>query len=741
MSAPAPAPHASTWGITGASLLATLVAAGSLRQLIQGDGWWWAALLVGALAVTAAAAVRTVRQLRPVAPLAGVAVAALLVPLLWLPDTLTWGILPTERTLPALGEVLRAAVRQIYLDSPPATATPGLILMVAFGIAVLALLIDALVAELRLPWLAGLPLLLLAIVPARAVGIGDDLPGVTATVAAFLLLVWLDRRRDQSRPRASSAAALGAVAVAGALVLQSLVPTLIAPAPASAGPLRPVFTPGADPLVRLGDQLRRGADVTVLTYRTDADRPVYMRVVTIDDLTGDEWTPTTSEDDPENRQVRTFPAPPGLSDAVAREEVTTDISESYPQRTWVAAPYPATSVEGLVGDWAWEPESLTVQAVGRVRPVGEYTVHSLDPDPTVQQLRSAPSPDRDRLGRYLTVPDTAPAIIAETAREVTAEATTAYDQAIALQDWLRGRDFTYDEDTPQVADGDGDSMDVLAAFLEEKRGYCTHFASAMTVMARQLGIPARIGVGYQPGERRISEPGVFEVTSHDLHAWPELYFEGAGWVRFEPTPGRGDVPRFSTEETGATDGPSAAPTPSASTGARDDRTDQDVTASGGAAGGGPPIGGIALGAGVVLALLMPAGARILRRRRRLAALRAARVGPAWDEVQDTALDLGLVDSAVLTPRTLADRLEGGLRPSDRHRDALRRLLVLVERERFARPGTAAEGADPAEVQSLLAWLRSGSRRRDRARAALAPRSLFVRLAAAQRAPRAAEVPH
>ncbi|WP_286279250.1 transglutaminase-like domain-containing protein [Naasia aerilata] len=318
-----------------------------------------------------------------------------------------------------------------------------------------------------------------------------------------------------------------------------------------------------------------------------------------------------------------------------------------------------------------------------------------------------------------------PSIIADTAATVTADAGTGYDKAVALQDYLRGRDFTYDEETPQRADGDGDSMDVIAAFLDAKRGYCVHFASAMTVMARTLGIPARIAVGYQPGERRINQPGVFEVTSHDLHAWPELYFEGAGWVRFEPTPGRGDVPRYRQDAQASGTDPSSAPTPTPSAAARSDRSEEDAAAAAGGSAGGPPLGGAALGAGVLVLLGAPALARALRRRRRLAALRVPRAGPAWDEVHDTALDLGILQSGADTPRALAARLEEVLSPSPEEHAQLQKLLAVVERERFARPGTTGDAADERAVHGLLHRMRAGRSRGARLRATLLPKSLVT----------------
>ncbi|MCU1571697.1 MAG: hypothetical protein JWR33_2438 [Naasia sp.] len=715
----------STWGITAAALLATIVAAGSLRTLIQGDSWWWTALFVSVLALAASAGVRAIRRIAGLAPLAGLVATVVALLLLWVPGTLAWAILPTERTFPALEGLIRAALRQIYLDTPPATSTDGLRLMVAGGVALLAVVIDGLVAGARLPWLAGVPLLVLAIVPGRAVDRGDDLLGVTGSVLAFLLLVWLDRRRDLARPPASSAAALAATAVVGALLVQAFVPAMLDRSPASASTLRPVFSPGADPLLRLGEHLRQGADLVALTYRTTASRPVYLRVVTIDDLSGDDWTPALPDGGrADYRGLADFPSPHGLADDVQRDEVVTRVSDASGQRRWLPVPYPATSIEGLGAEWVWQPESLTVGSLKQASTVGEYAISSLQLDPTVDQLRAAGDVPPG-FERYLALPDDLPAIISDTAATVTADAETPYDQAVALQAYLRSTQFEYDEETPARA-ADGDSFDVLATFLEAKTGYCVHFASAMAVLARDLGIPARIAVGYQPGDRRIGEAGVFEVTTHDLHAWPELYFEGVGWTRFEPTPGRGDVPRFRAGDIPSDNTPEPTASPSAST--TPERTREEEAAAAAAAGGsgGPPLGGLLIGGATALVLLSPAGARVLRRRRRVGASGRVPAGRAWDELQDTALDLGFLEQGALTPRSFAGRLGDTIGASDTDRTDIDRLLAAVERERFDRPERRGDGVDGVLVRSLLARMSSSRGRLARIRAVLAPRSLLVR---------------
>ena len=106
-----------------------------------------------------------------------------------------------------------------------------------------------------------------------------------------------------------------------------------------------------------------------------------------------------------------------------------------------------------------------------------------------------------------------------------------FDKAVALQDWFRtGGGFTYSLDQRG-----GSGMDLLAHFVTDDRvGYCEQFASAMAAMARTLGIPSRVVVGFLDGQPLPD--GRILYTSDERHAWPEMYFPGVGWIRFEPTP-------------------------------------------------------------------------------------------------------------------------------------------------------------------------------------------------------------
>jgi transglutaminase-like putative cysteine protease len=159
-----------------------------------------------------------------------------------------------------------------------------------------------------------------------------------------------------------------------------------------------------------------------------------------------------------------------------------------------------------------------------------YTVTSLVSAATTQQLRAAGTdyPDWIR-NRYLQVQRNVPERVRALAQEIVKDAATPYDQAIAIQEYLRH--ITYD----QYINAPPAGYDVVDWFLfENRRGYCDYYASAMAVMCRILGIPARISQGYTSGEY-VAASRSYIVRQLDAHAWPELYFPGYGWVEFEPT--------------------------------------------------------------------------------------------------------------------------------------------------------------------------------------------------------------
>jgi hypothetical protein len=288
------------------------------------------------------------------------------------------------------------------------------------------------------------------------------------------------------------------------------------------------------------------------------------------------------------------------------------------------------------------------------------------------------------------------------AGDVVSSAPTPYEKAVKLQNWFTSGRFTYSLDAPSHVNG------ALRDFLFTSRtGYCEQFASSMALLARILGIPARVGMGYTAGTQQ--QDGGWVVRTKDAHAWPELYFSGVGWLRFEPTPGgdggqgsatvptytapqllpgspgsvpEGDLPTAGTNPSG---GASAAPTiPRHRT---DTLADQQA-----APGLVPqdhrthlPITWLVVALLVVLLLLTPAGLRHLTRARRWARARSdlAIAHAAWDELRADAADHRLSWPASETPRSTARRLVSSLELDEAAAEALTRLSRAEERARYA----------------------------------------------------------
>lgn len=169
-----------------------------------------------------------------------------------------------------------------------------------------------------------------------------------------------------------------------------------------------------------------------------------------------------------------------------------------------------------------------------------YTVDALVPTPSIEQLRAAPAegyPDQIQY-RYLSLPDSIPERVHRLAREITEGKTTQYDKATAIEAYLRSN-YPYDLEISAPPE----DQDVADYFLFDlKRGYCDYYATAMVVLARSSGLPARFVSGYASGDYDASTA---EYVVRDLHAhsWPEVYFPEIGWVEFEPTGNQPEIER------------------------------------------------------------------------------------------------------------------------------------------------------------------------------------------------------
>ncbi|MEA3376479.1 MAG: transglutaminaseTgpA domain-containing protein [Chloroflexota bacterium] len=261
----------------------------------------------------------------------------------------------------------------------------------------------------------------------------------------------------------------------------------------------------------------------------------------------------------------TTPLPPDEQvgsniDVASRQEVTQTITNYLSGRQLLAGASQPVAFDREIRALVPTPEEslLEIYRASSVSPLsaGEsYTVTSRVIDADATALRRAGSDYPDRITRlYLQLPGSLPQRVRTLAAEITAPGDTPYNKARLLESYLRSN-ITYDL-TPPDFPGGWDYVDFL--LFDSRRGYCDGYASAMVVMARSVGIPARLATGYGQGEYN-SERGMFRVRENNAHSWPEIYFPGYGWVEFEPTASEDPLIRPESEEESA---PPVSPTPS-----------------------------------------------------------------------------------------------------------------------------------------------------------------------------------
>lgn len=761
--------------LTLCAFAATLMAAGSMLPLVEPAGWIVPAAILLAVQSGVGALVR-----RPALPRLVPTVAQLLVTLVTL--TLVFareqafaGLLPGPRALERFAHLLAEGTHDVSQYAIPAPATDGIRLMVVGGVLLVGLAVDTLAVAFRAAAPAGLPLLALYSV---AAGLSDG--GAAGwlwfllAAAGYLLLLLAEGRDRLSQwgrvfggtgdsPRTASATAfpggrplasvragrrIGVVALGIALAVPAALPALdgglLAGTGGGSGRGHGGGTISAvNPLVSLQNNLNQPENREVISYRSNTDDPqgFYLRILALDQFDGSEWRSSRRrvKDVPDR-----LPTPEGLGPDVAVTEIRSNISASPSyQQTYLPLPYPATEVT-VGGRWRFEPTGRTLVGDDDETTGGKrYGVSSLVVRPTSAQLAAAgPVPAALRY-EYTRVPPSLPRVVEETADRVTRGADNDYERAVKLQNFFASEGgFTYD-----TAVNSGTGSAAIGRFLKEKRGFCVHFSFTMAAMARTLGIPARVAVGFTPGTRK--QDGSMSVGLRDAHAWPELYFEGIGWTRFEPTPTRGTAPSYTQPdvptgdtadpaqpERGASSAPEAVPSASDSCSARVRKQGGcgSTVAPGVAAPTDPgtPAGtviGVVLAALVVLVL--PVLPLLWRRRVRVRRLTSSdgrgpadvtsRTLAAWREITDTAWDHGIPPDESRTPRASAARVVrlGGLGPEVAA--SVHRVAGAVEQVLYA-PEPRVTAGLTEDVLAVRAGLRESSGRFARLRAEVAPRS-------------------
>lgn len=632
-------------------------------------------------------------------------------------QTALFGFIPTPTTVRLLESRFADAAQEIIDGVAPVPASLPLATLIVPAFAIVTIVIDHLVAE-RLALLTITLTTLIGAMPMIISFGGVNVVWFVAHAVLVLILLRSASRRDRRTPREASfvvAATIGVGAIAGAMVVAPGLP--LAPPLAGTGPVMTV-----DASLSLGDDLRRPEDVQVLSVATEETEAPYLRIATLSRFDGEVWRPDRGA----ARRVSDGFGPFEWREEVAATDQSTSIRVLRVSSALLPVPYAATGVDGIGAGWSAMLENRTVMSTTQDAVGADYTVASTVAVPTLEQIRaSSAARVTGPVGPEL------PAVIADTALGVTSSADNDYDRLIALQEWFRG-EFEYSLEAPVEEGFDGTGVDAVVQFLDVRTGYCIHFAGAFALMAQTLDMDVRIVVGYLPGtatDEKRGDDNVFAVTSDQLHSWPEVYFEGIGWVPFEPTATLGVPTAFVADTTGGTDGEgtdtpteTTAPTTAPTTGPELD-PEQDT---GDAAGTDTqrtvdtaPIWWTLLG--VLAVVLLPGIVRLVRRRVRLSQAREGDVSAAWLEVLDTLVDLGLPASTAQSARALAAELVAtrGVDPQ-----AVRVLVDAVERASYAKTSRAAGDLSQAVV-SVTAALRASVDGRGRFSALLLPRSLVA----------------
>jgi transglutaminase-like putative cysteine protease len=740
---------------TIAAAAATILTSISLYPVFIGTAWFWA----GAGAVLAVAGAATLTRLRRLPVLVCVvgSLAGLLLYLnLVFSNGRSWGhLLPTATSLRLLWDLARQGFRESAKYAPPVPALSGMVLLAAAGIGITAVLTDLIAVRLGRAALAGLPLLLLFTEP-FTLSISRDALGTTiAFCAATAGYLWMlssegrDRIREWEHknpdprlmPDTTAVAAAGRRVGAASMVVALCVPLIIPglhvtrlfgsgqPGIGGHGAGASAAAGFPDPNTQMSNELHTTQSQVEFAYTSTAANPQYFQVYVLDNLTASEGWKIFGQPSVLATVNPQLPAVPGLAAAASSSfaKVTTHItlSGSVPQDQYNAlpVPYPATAVTAP-GSLQADRSSLMVFDNGQRLAGLSYSVKSLDAAPAAKDLNNAPFPD---ISGYYTQLPSSYLVLRGLAQSVVkaAGAKTAFQDAVALQNWLSaGGGFRYTLNAPTVISESG-----LANFLEHtKRGYCQQFSFAMAALARLLGIPARVAIGFTAGTAVAGNQWV--VTSHDAHAWPELYFQGYGWLRFEPTPagsGPGQGTATTPVYTLSTSG-----TPGSSTGSQQGGTSatpgvgsdlnpalrhQLELQAGGASGaaahsaaGVNPwevLGFCVLGLAVIAAAA-PGVVRLLVRRRRWRRRTAraddAQAHAAWRELRDDLVDYQVGYLPSQSPRTVAARTTGTLELAPPAAAALGRIAMAEERARYAAHASSGAGlrGDSTAVRKAVA---------------------------------------
>jgi hypothetical protein len=714
----------------------------SFGQVFGSDDYVGPALLGAAAATLLCMGARRVGLGTFFATLISTAGLAIYLTLVFAMRTTLYG-LPTLRTALTVWDAVLDAYHQSSIDFSPVPTRTGYAILMVGAFWIVATIGETATFRWRLPLVASLgPIGLFCL--SLVVGTGVGSPVLVAMFLAALLTYWAlessHRLRTWGRwvtpwshqtnvqPESVTgglARRMGYSCVAAALVAPFFLPAIgngllswrSGNGPGGGGP----GSGGSgivNPWVRLTPQEIGQSSNELL--RVSSERETYWRLVSLNHFENGTWTSEALETTPLSGQT-VIAGAQGLGGRALIQDVTiVDLrGQSLPAATQ------ATRIT-FAGDTT-APEVLSDETGSLRAPDGlttgvRYQVESLLPEYTADELRNASIGNPGE--SYFETPAISDEVVSLTDKW-TSKATTPFERLIAIQEHLRR--FQYDLDVPPPS-----SDDYLTEFLfDDKAGFCQQFATAFALQARLLGYPSRVSVGFLPGTSTEAAPGEFSVHGTDAHAWPEVYFDEFGWVRFEPTPrGPEVVPRYTQVPADTNAGPGANGTGNQAggkAGVNAGKLDQFATRGRGNGGGQGPIDprtgptsatpnapdntqwqktfAAILRVGALLLVLFLASVPLLkelrtRRRYRNATDPRAVTGAAFLQFEEEAAGLASPRRPSETAQTFAERLAERGKVTDR---SANRLAALYEAAVFS--PQAIEPYEGVEARELAGSLR------------------------------------
>jgi len=619
-----------------------------------------------------------------------------------------------------------------------------LLMGLMLGIAAVSLLVGV-----GAPFATGGFLSLLLLAPVAATGVVVDRPLIIAAGVLLVLLAWTAAPRI-SLPGLTMAALAGVIAVGVVAAMPDATDRVWNPAVVKS----PVNSTVPDVTVSLAEDLQKRSGSRVFSFETETPGAHYFTLATLADFDGGRWTPREDAADISLDEPRSAQVPPGLESTTVTMDGLRSEWLPLPQSTYRVVPPDEHRNDFDPGKWTWMTDSATAKASTAVTRDGDlYTVESVplvssrlgDVDLSALAASGVDTGAIDQAS-YLELPGEVPASLRDATTEAAGGATDRIQAGYALENWFRTGGFRYDDSVPYDPGADPDSpYSVMESLLTQRAGFCVHYASTFTVMARELGIPTRMAVGYAA---RSNADGPTNVKARELHAWPEILVDGVGWVAFEPTPGgpggmdvpaegqpAGESPAQETPEPpepseqppAESETPTETPEPTEPSESSEipqseempeDRESPEVDEDDAADSGFTVPLPVLVAAGVILLLLVPALVRWLVGRWRRRGIHPAQ--DAWSETTAKAMDLGLspavADLRARTPEAWAEQLGG---------EQVQALASAASAERFG-------GRDYSDSREELRGLLDGAvedlagrgGRAARVLAVLVPRSLF-----------------